>query len=167
MQYECRNEYRLYLIEERKDLNLPWADLSHLVTEAKLRERMHPIPLRCIRDHTGVPGITRSCAAYLRAWNGVPTMYANFLFSETGLGHVASGVPWWSYASARKELKNSLGHPQVTQLQPRAGVRLHGWQLPGGSTLFFNADLPKNPFEPNSVQWRSANSCNGNPCITP
>jgi hypothetical protein len=160
-------EYRLYLTEERKDLELPWNRLSQSFTEADLRKLADPIPLRCGRDHTGIPGAVRSCTAYLRTWNGVPTMYANFLFGEVGLVHVATGVPWWSYMSARRELRKSLGLPLVTQSEPRAGVRLHGWQLPGGSTIFFNADLPKDPREPNSVQWRSATSCDGRPCIRP
>jgi hypothetical protein len=160
-------EYRLYVIEERSDLDLPWSELSPSLTEAKLRERLHPIPLKCGGNHTGVPGLSRSCTAYLRQWNGVPTMYANFLFNDSRLDYVAAGIPWWSYLSARREVRKSIGFPHVSQSQPRAGVRLHGWLLPGGSTVFFNADLPKNPLEPNSIQWRSPTSCDGKPCIAP
>lgn len=160
-------EYRLYLAEDRKALDLPWADLSGAWTESQVKTRLRGFPVRCGTDHTGAHSASRSCGVDLKGWNGIPTMYVNFIFADDQLVRVASGIPWWSYHTAKKELVRSLGQPQATQDRAHSGVRLHGWTTASGATLFFNADLPVNPLEPNSVQWLSPTICDGKPCISP
>jgi hypothetical protein len=160
-------EYRLYMTETRKSLDLPWEGLAPDWSEAALKARLRDYPVRCGGDHTRTPGMTRSCYVDLGSLNGVPTMYVNFLYRNDRLERVASAVPWWRHRAARAALVRSFGQPQVTQDRPHAGVRLHGWTLGSGATLFYNADLSANPLETNSIQWLSADACAGRPCIRP
>ncbi len=158
-------EYRLYLTEDRKIADVPWELLSGSWSERELTRRLEGYVVRCRADHTGVPGVSRTCAVDLKALNGVATMYANFLFVDDRLERVASAVPWWGHSEAINQLLQRYGQPQATQAEERAGVRVHGWILSNGSYVFVNRDRGLNPLEPSSIQWLSKDACAPRPCI--
>lgn len=163
--YPPIREYRLFLSEERRHADLPWELLSESWSEADFQRQFSGYPVRCGPDHTGTPGVTRSCSVDLKALNGVPTMYANFLFADGKLHRVAGVTPWWSHASGLEALQINYGKPHVTQVTARSGVRLHGWKLENGAFLFYNRDRDLNPLEPNSTQWFSPTACAPRACI--
>lgn len=163
--YPPIREHRLFLTQDRKDAVLPWRDLSEAWTEADVRARFQDFPTVCMPDETGVPGITRMCSVRMRSLNGVPTMNTNFLFAGPALQRVATSVPWWSHREGIESLVTSFGPPHVSQPRPVAGIRLHGWKLPGGASLFYNRDRGPNPLETSSTQWLAASACTPSPCI--
>ena len=163
--YPPIREYRLYFSEDRKSADLPWHLLSEFWSEADLKQHFTGYPVRCGSDHTGAPGITRTCAVDLSSLNGVPTMYLNFLFSGNKLKRVATATPWSSHSTGLRTLITTYGNPQVTQEYPHSGVRLHGWKLNGGGYVFYNRDRGLNPLEPSSTQWLAPSACSPRPCI--
>lgn len=163
--YPPIREHRQYLTQDRKDAVLPWRDLSEAWTEADVRARFQGFPTVCTPDETGAPGITRMCSVHMRSLNGVPTMNTNFLFAGPALRRVATSVPWWSHRKGIESLVTSFGRPHVSQSRPVAGIRLHGWKLPGGASLFYKRDRGPNPLETSSTQWLAASACTPSPCI--
>ena len=163
--YPPIREYKVYLTEDRKDAVLLWHELSEDLTEADLRTRFNGHQIRCMPDETRVPGVTRMCIVDYKSLNGVPTMTANFLFGKDGLKRVATSVPWWSHDAGYEALVAAYGQPHVSQDQPISGVRLHGWKLKSGSTVFYNRDRDRNPLEPSSTQWLSRTACASASCI--
>ena len=161
-------EYRLYLSGPRQAATLPWEQLSQDFSRADFEQRFAGLPTRC--DNESMPGLYPAgpvlrCSVDLRSLNGVPTMYANFLFAENRLLRVGTGIPWWSHGSAERRLAADLGRASARQRVPVAGVRLMGWKLRSGDYLFLNVDRGLNPLEFSSIQWVPAASCAPRPCI--
>ncbi len=158
-------EYRLYFSEDRKAADLSWDQVSEAWTEAEVRARFSGYPIRCDADYTEAPNITRVCAVDLKSLNGVPTMYVNFLFAGQKLQRVATAVPWWAHSKGLRALTSVHGDPLVTQVKKVAGVRLHGWKLQGGASLFYNRDREANPLFFNSTQWLGPSACAPKLCM--
>jgi hypothetical protein len=158
-------EYRLFFSEDRRSADLSWDLVSESWSEAEVRSRFSGYPIRCDANYTDAPKITRICAVDLKSLNGVPTMYINFLFAGDKLQRVATAAPLWSHAKGLSALRAAYGNPLVTQDYPRSGVRLHGWKLQDGSTIFYNRDRELNPLEFNSTQWMGPSACAPRPCI--
>lgn len=165
--YAPVREYRLYFTEDRKVAQLAWGQVSEAWSEAEVSKRFASHPVRCEPDFTGIPRVTRVCTVDVKSLNGVPTLYITFMFAEGKLLRVATMIPWWSHGKGLQALQSTFGPPQITQDQPRSGVRLHGWSLPGGAGLFYNRDRPRSLLEPNSVQWVGASGCRPDPCVQP
>ena len=163
--YPPVREYRLFLSENRKNADMPWDLVSESWSEADVNSRFSDYPVRCDANYTEAPKITRVCAVDLKSLNGVPTMYVNFLFTGEKLQRVATAVPWWSHAKGLRAIQAAYGNPQVAQSHERSGVRLHGWKLQGGGSLFYNRDREMNPFEFNSTQWLGPSACAPRSCI--
>ena len=163
--YPPIREYRLFLVEDRRDANLPWDLVSETWSESEIRKRFSGHPIRCEANYTEASNITRVCAVDLNSLNGVPTMYINFLFAGDKLHRVATAAPMWTHAQALQRLKSVYGAPLVTQARHHSGVRLHGWILQGGGTVFYNRDPELNPFQFNSTQWLGPSACELQSCI--
>jgi hypothetical protein len=163
--YPPIRELRLFLFEDRKAADLPWHTLSESWSEVDMNRHFTGFPVRCGADHTGTPGVTRSCSVDIASLNGVPAMSVNFLFSGSKLRRVATATPWTSHALGRTSLIGTYGSPQVTQNTAHAGVRLHGWKLSSGAYLFYNRDRGLNPLEPSSTQWLGPTACAPTVCI--
>jgi hypothetical protein len=158
-------EYRLYLTEDRKSAQLAWDQISEAWSEADVSSRFAGYPVRCEPDFTGIPQVTRVCTVDVKSLNGVPTLYITFMFAGSKLYRIATMIPWWSHGKGLQALQSTFGPPQASQEKARAGVRLHGWSLPGGAGVFYNRDRPRNPLEANSTQWVGASACLPNSCI--
>jgi hypothetical protein len=163
--YPPLREYRLYLSEDRPDGNLNWAELSADWTEVGLQRRLPDIRITCYADYTGTPNADRVCVADVNKLNGVPTMYVNFIFSKDRLLKAASAIPWWSHDPGFQDLTSRFGAPYTSQRFWHSGVRLHGWKLENGASIFYNRDRSLNPLSPNSIQWLSAENCAPGQCI--
>ena len=163
--YPPIREYKLFLSEDRRNADLPWELVSEGWSEAEVKSRFNGYPVRCDANYTDAPNITRICAVDLKSLNGVPTMYVNFLFAGDKLQRVATAAPWWAHANGLSALQSAYGNPQVTQNRQRSGVRLHGWKLQGGGSLFYNRDREANPLEFNSTQWLGPSACAPRSCI--
>lgn len=163
--YPPLREYRLYLTEDRPEVQLPWNEISSRWTEEDLAKRFPTVNRYCAADYTGTPKAERVCALDLRSINGTPTMYANFMFSKDRLIKVATAIPWWSHEPAFQEVKVAFGPPYASQVWWHSGVRLHGWPLGGGAAIFYNRDRSLNPLNTNSIQWLSAEACAPKGCF--
>jgi hypothetical protein len=158
-------EYQLYKTETRPDATLQFEDLSNVRNEADLRQLLSGLKLSCGADWTGITGATRSCSIDLRSLNGVPTMYVNFTFAGDRLIRASSAVPQEAHAQGQAYLEQRFGVPEAKQRSEIAGVRLAGWTLNDGSTLFYNRDRYSQAYQPSSIQWLPRDGCNGRPCI--
>ena len=163
--YPPVREYKLYLTEERKPAQLRWDELSATDDEAAIRQRFQAFPMRCVPNETEVAGILRMCTLDLKSLNGVPTMTVNFLFGKSGLQRIATNIPWWAHADGLASLESAFGSPTTTQDRAHSGVRLHGWKLATGATVFYNRDSERPPLGTNSIQWLGEDACSGRPCI--
>ena len=163
--YPPVREYKLFLTEDRRNAELPWDLVSESWSEAEVKSRFDGYPIRCDANYTKAPKITRVCAVDLKSLNGVPTMYVNFLFAGDKLQRIATAAPWWSHAKGLSALLVAYGNPHITQDHERSGVRLHGWKLQDGGSLFYNRDRELNPLEFNSTQWLGASACAPRSCI--
>ena len=163
--YPPVREYKLFLSETRLDADQPWHLISESWSEADVKRRFSSYPIRCGADYTGTPKITRICAIDLKSLNGVPTMYINFLFAGDRLQRVATAVPWWSHAKGLRALNAAYGPAHATQDEEHSGVRLQGWKLQGGGSVFYNLDRSINPLETNSTQWLGESACAPRACI--
>jgi len=162
-------EHRLFLLEDRQSADLSWHEVSGRWTEAEVQRRFAGYPIHCGVDHTGSSGIDRSCWVDLKRLNGVPTMYVNFLFAGGKLHRVATAIPAWSHAAGMKALTDAYGPPLVTQDRPVSGLRLHGWELPGGATVFYNRHPDETEprkrrrlvdlLDTHSTQWMAESAC--------
>lgn len=157
-------EYRLYFTTDRKPATLDLLSLSEDWTESRLRAQFAEFPVGC-HPYQGPLPVQRACAVDVRSANGVPALYMSFFFTRGRLSQVAINVPWWSHQSAYQYLVATLGKPVASQLLPRSGVRLHGWQLGNGSAVFFNRDRPFNPLHWNAIYWRSPTECRHEGCF--
>ncbi|KQW46433.1 hypothetical protein ASD88_08495 [Pelomonas sp. Root662] len=158
-------EYELYKSELRPDATLQFEALSTLADEAGLKTLLSGLNVDCRADWTGIPDATRSCAVDLKSLNGVPTMYVNFTFASNRLLRVSTAIPQEAHAQGRTYLEQRFGKPEAVQRFPSAGVRLVGWTLSDGSTLFYNRDRFGEDYAPSSIQWLPKNACDGRPCI--
>jgi hypothetical protein len=160
---EMAREYELYRTEKRPDVQLDFVALSSVADESSLRHLLAGLSLDCRADWTGIPGATRSCGLDLKSLNGVPTMYVNFSFQGNRLMRVSTAVPAEAHERGRRYLEQAYGQPTASQRQKSNGLRLAGWTLNDGSTLFYNID--KHASSPSSIQWIPKNGCEGRPCI--
>ncbi|MBI3346841.1 MAG: hypothetical protein HY020_06470 [Burkholderiales bacterium] len=158
-------EYRLYKTESRPAANLQFEALSQVRDEAGLRSLLSGLKLNCAADWTGLEGATRNCSVDLKSFNGVPTMYANFTFGKEGLIRVSTAIPREAHEQGRAYMESSFGKPDAKQSRPRSGVRLSGWVLGDGSTLYYNRERFGETDQPSSIQWIPRNGCDGRPCI--
>ena len=163
--YPPVREIRLFLFEDRQAAQMPWHSISESWTEANVLAHFQGYPVQCRADYTNTPGITRACAVDLKSLNGVETMYVNFLFANGHLMRVGSAVPWWAHRKGLDTLIAAYGQPHATQAKKHAGIRLHGWKLQGGGSVFYNRDRSNNPLEGNSIQWVSDSFCAPKACI--
>lgn len=163
--YPPIQEYRLYLVEERIEATLAWEDLSHAWTEARVMAHFKGASVSCMPDDAGIPGVRQVCAVDLRRLNGVPTMTANFLFSDVGLLRVATNIPWWAHRRGLESIVAAHGRPDAGQVRPVAGVRLWGWRLPHQAALFYNRDRDLSPRMTSSIQWTGPRTCGDQPCL--
>jgi hypothetical protein len=158
-------EYKLYLSEQRPGVTFQLDELSPTWTESDLRARFAALDWRCYDNRPGEYLDDRSCFADVQSFNGHGAMGLSFYFKAGRLNQAVVNVPWWSHWSALGSLEAQYGPPLASQWLPRAGVRLHGWQLANGGGVFFNRDLPLNPLEWNAIFWRSARECALRPCF--
>ena len=158
-------EYELYKSESRPDATLQFEALSTLGDEAGLKSLLSGLNVDCRADWTGIPGATRSCAVDLKSLNGVPTMYVNFTFSSNRLLRVSTAIPQEAHTQGQTYLEQRYGKPEAIQRFESAGVRLVGWTLSDGSTLFYNRERFGEAYAPSSIQWLPKNGCDGRPCI--
>ena len=158
-------EYRLYKTEARKDASLEWKNLGTVHNPESLKALFPDFKLYCQRDWTGIPGAENACAVYVRSLNSVPVMYLNFIFSSDRLLRASAAVPQEAHLAGVAYLRETFGQPNAAQNRKISGVRLYGWKLADGSTIFYNIDKAKNDFEPSSIQWMPKDGCNGLPCI--
>ncbi len=159
-------EYRLYFSSERQPVTFKYTDLSETWTEKTLHDRFRGFKVRCFHE-TGNPLGERVCGLDAKSHNGVPVLFLTFFFSAGQLSHVSINIPWWAHGEGRTAIESALGPPAARQLLPRSGVRLLGWQLPGGAALFYNRDRDMNPLIWNAIYWNSARSCKLRGCFTP
>jgi hypothetical protein len=157
-------EYRLYLTETRPDLVLPYDEVSQDWSEADLLKRYPDLAFRCYDNRPGEYLGTRSCFVDIQSQNGLPAMSGSFYFDQGRLSDVAINVPWWAHGQTFARLVASNGEPTHSQWWPRDGVRLHGWRLANGSSLFYNRDQPLNPVEWSGIYWKSQRACSKQPC---
>jgi hypothetical protein len=162
------SEYIAYLTEDRKPVELSFGELSEDWTEEQVKVRFAAVPVQCYAnpDPSMVLG-DRVCSVGVKANNGVPTFLMSFFFSSGRLSSASYVIPWWAHRQGRNSIVAAYGRPAAAQLLPWAGVRLVGWQLPGGAALFYNRDRPINPLEWNSMFWNSASACAKRGCFTP
>ena len=159
-------EVALHRSEKRPDAVIGYEAWSTIRNEADLAARLAGLKLDCRADWTEVKGAARTCAVDLKSLNGVPTMYVNFTFSDRALIRVSTVIPGEFHAQGLAHLTRSLGEPTVRQSRAHAGLRLDGWILADGSTLFYNRDPASARDGTNSIQWLPKNGCDGHPCIT-
>ena len=164
--YEPVRAYRQYLTEDRKNLQLPWNEVSSAWTEAQLTAWLKEVPPQCGGHPTRAHPKARLSHVKLRQLNGVPTMYANFLFADDKLQHVATAIPWWAHEKGLQALLATVGQPSVSQERPDSqGLRLSSWKMPQGAAVFYNRDAVRNVLDFNSLQWMSASACGPRPCV--
>lgn len=175
---ENAREYRLYLLEKRPSLDLPYDKINQTWTEADLARQFPQLTFRCYANAPGEYRGDRSCFADIGAFNGHKAMNASFYFLEGRLTELSINVPWWGHQAAYKHIEKSFGTPLASQTEPIKGVRLHGWKLENGSSVFYNRDGFINPFDYNQFQfrnpvdwssayWKSARSCAAQRCWRP
>jgi len=157
-------EYRLYLMEDRAPLILPFDQVSQEWTEDDIKRRFSSLAVRCYDNRPGEYLGTRSCFADIGSFNGHPAMNASFYLTDGRLSDLAINVPWWAHGKAFGGIVEALGLPLSSQDLPYAGVRLHGWKLANGSSLFYNRDRPLNPLEWSGIHWRSERVCQRQRC---
>lgn len=158
------NEYYLYLTEDRKPVSFEFTELSEDWTEQALHEKFLGHPINC-RSYGANLATDRACGMNVESHNGVPALSISFFFSSGHLQEVSVNVPLWAHATANNSIIETIGHPTAAQLLPRDGVRLVGWQLPNGSSLFLNRDPSLLPPYWNSIYWRSASACGKGGCF--
>lgn len=162
---EMAREYELYRTEKRPEATLQFEELSSIRSEADLKALLSGIQVNCRADWTGIEGATRSCSVDLKSLNGVPTMYVNFTFAGDRLIRASTAVPQDAHSQGQDYLEQRFGKPEAKQQSKVAGVRLAGWTLSDGSTLFYNRDPYREALQPSSIQWLPRDGCNGRPCI--
>lgn len=163
-QYPAIREHQLYFTQDRRDVSLPFAELSAAWSEKTLRDRFPDIPVHCYPDPGEDLG-DLGCVLDTKSINGVPALFISFFFSSGHLQQISINVPWWQHRVAYDYLAASIGPPSVSQLLPSGGVRLHGWRLPDGAAVFLNRDKSLNPLVWNAIYWRSAEACANNTCF--
>ncbi len=163
-QFNLVREYKLYLTEDRKDVTFQLSELSEAWTKQTLQERFAGIPIRCYPDPGEGLG-DLGCMVDTKSYNRIPALFISFFFSSGHLHQVSINIPWWKHKEAFEHLRTSLGIPTASQLYPRAGIRLHGWQLPDGAAVLYNRDKSVNPLQWNAIYWRSAASCKRDTCF--
>jgi len=157
-------EYRLYFTQDRKPATFAFTELSEDWTEKTLQEKFAGFPIHC-SPYRGPLPVQRACGVDVATHNGVPALFVSFFFSGGRLHQAIVNVPWWSRGAAQDSLVATLGQPAASQIFPHAGVRLHGWTLPGGAAVFLNRDRPWNPLEWNGIYWSSPSACAAAGCI--
>jgi hypothetical protein len=163
--YPPIHEYKLYLTEDRKSAELPWTQLSDAWTEDRVQRHFQGHFIRCMPDEGSVPGANRLCIVDLKALNGVPTMTVSFFFGQGRLTRATASTPWWFHKRGQNALRATYGPPDAVQDDAVFGVRLLGWKLPNGGTVFYNRDVELNPPFTNSTQWLAPSQCAPSPCI--
>ncbi|MEJ8850251.1 hypothetical protein [Variovorax rhizosphaerae] len=157
-------EYRLYFTQDRKPATFAFTELSEDWTEKTLQEKFAGFPITC-SPYSGPLPVQRACGVDVASHNGVPALFVSFFFSGGRLHQAIVNVPWWSRGTAQDRLVATLGQPAASQFFPHAGVRLHGWKLPGGAAVFLNRDRPWNPLDWNGIYWSSPSACAATGCI--
>jgi hypothetical protein len=157
-------EHWRYLTEKRPSVFLPFDEISDEWSEDQLKAQFPSLTLRCYDNRPGEYVGTRSCFADVGAVNGTEAMNISFYFSEGHLNDLAVNVPWWAHGKAYARLVATFGSPVASQKVAHAGVRLHGWKLPNGSSLFFNRDRAANPMQWSGIVWRSKRVCDQQGC---
>ena len=158
-------EHWLYFTEDRQPATFTFQELSGRWSEKTLYEKFPGYPIRCQAYDGDLPA-DRACAVDTASHNGMPTLFISFFFARGHLSDVSINVPWWLHGTAHRQIVTAFGLPHGSQMFPRHGVRLHGWQLPGGAALFLNRDRSWNPLEWSAIYWRSAESCAMYSCFT-
>lgn len=159
-------EYRLYFTQNRKPVTFSFTELSEDWTEKTIQAKFSGFPITCTPYHGPLP-VQRACGVDVASHNGVPTLFVSFFFSAGHLKQAVVNVPWWSHRAAYSSLVATMGQPVASQVLPHDGVRLHGWRLPDGATLFLNRDRPLNPLTWNAIYWSSPSACPVTGCISP
>ena len=118
--YEPVRSYRQYLTEDRKNLRLPWSEISSAWSEEQLKTGLKNVSPQCYEHPTRAHPKARLCHVKLRQLNGVPTMYANFLFADDKLQHVATAIPWWAHEKGLQALLATLGQHRSHRSGPTA-----------------------------------------------
>lgn len=161
---EHAREYRLYLVEDRPELLMPYEQISQDWTEDDIRRKFKNLIFRCYDNRQGEYRGARSCFADIGSYNGHRAMGASFNFDDGRLSEMSVSVPWWEHQTAYASIVKTVGLPLSSQDVPSAEVRLHGWKLLNGSSLFYNRDRPINPLEWSGIYWRSERSCQRQHC---
>ena len=156
--------YHQYLVERRPDLQLAYSEVSEEWTETELRARFPQLQLQCHDSRPGEYPDERGCFADIGTHNGLHALGVAFYFASGKLNHMGISVPWWAHPRQAQELVRTYGKPHAAQPTPIAGVRLVGWQLPGGAAVFFNREVLPNPL-PWNLLWASKRSCEASGCI--
>jgi hypothetical protein len=158
-------EYHLYLTETRPSLTLDFGEISQDWAEPELRQRFPDLTFRCSDVEPGEGVDQRACMADLQSHNGVPAMFITFYLAAGKVNHVGLSIPWWVHDRKMTQLKAAYGEPDASQALPVGGVRLAGWRLDNGSTIFFEREPSFNPLQWAYVFWSSERACRGGACI--
>ena len=161
---DVREQWR-YLTDRRVGVDFELSALSQDWSESDLRREFPDLHIACYpTDKPGVPE-ERSCFADVNAFASTPAIFVAFFMAGGRLSRVMINVPWWAHEDGFRTLVERHGRPDVSQLLPHGGQRLHGWRLDDGSAVFFNRDRALNPLKWSSIMWSSSRACSRLGCF--